>query len=52
MYEYYNPNNNYVYRGNNGYGSPVRECKTISEKEAKRIDREERAIKEAKRKGY
>ena len=49
MYEYYNPNNNYVYRGGNGYGSPIRECKTINDAEARRIDRQEKAIREAER---
>lgn len=48
-YYYYNPNNHYVYRGGKGWGSPVRECKTISEEEAKRIDKEEKAIREAER---
>lgn len=52
MYEYYNPNNNHVYRGGSGYGSPIRECKTISDAEARYIDRQEKAIREAKRKGY
>lgn len=41
--------NNYVYRGNNKeYGSPIREIKTISQKEADYWDRIERQIRQQK----
>lgn len=52
MYEYLNPYNGYVYRGSQGCGSPVREVKTVTDAEAKQIDRLEKAIREAKKKGY
>ena len=47
MYEYIR--GSYIYRGGQGYGSPVREIKTISEKEAKYWDRIEKQIREQER---
>lgn len=46
MYEY--TKGNYVYRGNRECGSPVREIKTISQKEADYWDRIEREIRRNK----
>lgn len=46
MYEY--TRGNYVYRGNRECGSPVREIKTISQKEADYWDRIEREIRRNK----
>jgi hypothetical protein len=46
MYEY--TKGNYIYRGNKEYGSPVREIKTISQKEADYWDRIEREIRKNK----
>lgn len=46
MYEY--TKGNYVYRGNKECGSPVREIKTISQKEADYWDRIEREIRRNK----
>lgn len=46
MYEY--TRGNYVYRGNKECGSPVREIKTISQKEADYWDRIEREIRRNK----
>ena len=43
MYEY--NKGNYVYYGNKECGSPIREIKTISEKEAKYWDNIEKQIK-------
>lgn len=43
MYEY--AKNSYVYRGNKECGSPIREVKTVSEKEAKYWDNIERQIR-------
>lgn len=48
MYEY--TRGNYVYRGNKECGSPVREIKTISQKEADYWDRIEREIRRNKMK--
>ena len=46
MYEY--TRGNYVYSGNRECGSPVREIKTISQKEADYWDRIEREIRRNK----
>jgi hypothetical protein len=46
MYEY--TRGNYIYRGNRECGSPVREIKTISQKEADYWDRIEREIRKNK----
>ena len=46
MYEY--TRGNYVYRGNKECGSPIREIKTISQKEADYWDRIEREIRRNK----
>jgi hypothetical protein len=46
MYEY--TKGNYIYRGNKECGSPVREIKTISQKEADYWDRIEREIRRNK----
>jgi hypothetical protein len=46
MYEY--TRGNYIYRGNRECGSPVREIKTISQKEADYWDRIEREIRRNK----
>ena len=46
MYEYVK--GNYVYRGTQSCGSPVREIKTISEKEARYWDKLEKQIRNTK----
>lgn len=46
MYEYVK--GNYIYQGDKTYGSPVREIKTISEKEAKYWDKLEKQIRDTK----
>lgn len=46
MYEY--TKGNYVYRGNKECGTPLREIKTISQKEADYWDRIEREIRRNK----
>lgn len=46
MYEY--TRNNYVYYGNKECGTPTREIKSISQKEADYWDRLERKIKSQK----
>ena len=43
MYEY--TRGNYVYRGTSGCGGPVREVKSVSEKEAKYWDNIEKQIR-------
>jgi hypothetical protein len=47
MYEY--TRGNYVYYGDRGCGSPVREVKTITQKEADYWDRIEKAIRRQER---
>ena len=47
MYEY--ARNNYVYRGNKECGSPVREVRTVSQKEADYWDRLDRQIRKQER---
>jgi hypothetical protein len=47
MYEYLK--GNYVHYGNRECGSPVREIKTVSEKEARYWDRIEREIRRRER---
>ena len=44
MYEYVR--GNYVYSGNRECGSPIREVKTVSEKEAKYWDNVEKQIRQ------
>lgn len=48
MYEY--NKGNYVYYGNKECGSPRREIKTVSEKEAKYWDNIEKQIRQQKKK--
>lgn len=48
MYEY--TKGNYVYKGDKTCGSPVREVKTISEKEARYWDKVEKQIRAIKNK--
>ena len=43
MYEYCR--GNYIYRGNNYCGTPIREVKTVSDKEARYWDNLEKQIK-------
>lgn len=47
MYEY--AKGNYVYHGNKECGSPIREIKTVSDKEAKYWDNIEKQIRQQKR---
>ena len=47
MYEYVK--GNYIYRGTETYGSPVREIKTISDKEARYWDKIESQIRAIKK---
>lgn len=47
MYEY--TKGNYVYYGNREYGTPIREIKTISQKEANYWDRIEKQIRRQER---
>ena len=46
MYEYIK--GNYVYNGNNYCGTPIREIKTISDKEARHWDNLEKQIRNSK----
>lgn len=49
MYEY--NQGNYIYRGNRECGTPIREVKSISDKEAKYWDNIEKQIRNQQKRG-